>query len=77
VTSEGDCPDCGRPVAASAREAVDQERQRVATESNLSLADVKRLAGEDSKAPWHFKLLVIALVLYLGWRLIEMIGWLF
>lgn len=28
------------------------------------------------KAPWHFWLLVIALVLYLGWRLIQGIGWL-
>jgi len=28
------------------------------------------------KAPWHFWLLVIALVLYLGWRLIQGIEWL-
>jgi len=28
------------------------------------------------KAPWHFWLLVIALALYLGWRLIQGIGWL-
>jgi transcription initiation factor IIE alpha subunit len=25
----------------------------------------------DEKAPWHFKLLVASLVLYLGWRFIE------
>lgn len=29
------------------------------------------------KAPWHFWLLVAAVVLYLGWRLIQGIGWLF
>jgi len=28
------------------------------------------------KAPWHFKLLVLVTVVYLGWRLIQMIGWL-
>jgi hypothetical protein len=30
----------------------------------------------DVKAPWHFKLLIVAVVLYLGWRLIQMLGWL-
>lgn len=28
-------------------------------------------AAEEEKAPWHFKLLVVALVLYLGWRVVE------
>lgn len=23
----------------------------------------------DEKAPWHFKLMVVALVVYLGWRM--------
>lgn len=27
------------------------------------------------KAPWHFKLLVAAVVVYLAWRLIQMVGW--
>ncbi len=25
----------------------------------------------DEKAPWHFKLLVVALVVYLGWRFVQ------
>jgi hypothetical protein len=29
-------------------------------------------ATDDEKAPWHFKLLVVALVAYLGWRFWEM-----
>ncbi|MEZ5229329.1 MAG: hypothetical protein R2710_22520 [Acidimicrobiales bacterium] len=29
----------------------------------------------STKAPWHFWLMVIALVLYLGWRLIQGIIW--
>jgi hypothetical protein len=31
-----------------------------------------RPAADDEKAPWHFKLLVVALVVYLGWRFVEM-----
>ncbi len=32
--------------------------------------------GEDNaKVPWHFWLLVVALVLYLGWRLVQTIIW--
>jgi len=30
---------------------------------------------EPPKAPWHFKLLLVAVVLYLGWRFIQIIGW--
>lgn len=30
----------------------------------------------EAKLPWHFWLLVVALVLYLGWRLVQLIGWL-
>ena len=28
-----------------------------------------------AKAPWHFKLLLLALVLYLGWRAWQGIDW--
>ena len=29
-----------------------------------------------AKVPWHFWLLVLALVVYLGWRAVQGIGWL-
>jgi hypothetical protein len=29
--------------------------------------------GEDYKAPWHFKLMVVALVIYLAWRAFQII----
>lgn len=32
-------------------------------------------ATEPESTPWHFKLLIAAVVVYLGWRLIQMIGW--
>lgn len=30
-----------------------------------------------ARVPWHFWVLVAALVVYLGWRLIEGVAWLF
>jgi hypothetical protein len=33
--------------------------------------------ADDEGTPWHFKLLVGALVVYLGWRLVQGIEWLF
>jgi hypothetical protein len=33
-------------------------------------------ASTTPGAPWHFKLLVVAVVLYLGWRLVQLVGWL-
>jgi hypothetical protein len=29
----------------------------------------------EPKAPWHFKLLVAALCIYLAWRLVQGIAW--
>lgn len=29
----------------------------------------------NDRAPWHFWLLVVAVVVYLGWRLIQGIAW--
>lgn len=31
---------------------------------------------EDLKTPWTFKVMIVLVVLYLGWRLIEMLVWL-
>jgi hypothetical protein len=34
-------------------------------------------AVEDHpRAPWHFKVLLVLVVLYLGWRFLQMGGWL-
>lgn len=32
--------------------------------------------GEPVSTPWHFKLLLVAVALYLGWRLVQGIAWL-
>ena len=32
----------------------------------------KRGDHDDERAPWHFKLLVVAVVVYLGWRFYQL-----
>jgi len=31
---------------------------------------------QAGKVPWHFWILVVALVLYIGWRLVQLVQWL-
>jgi hypothetical protein len=63
MTEEGRCPDCG-------------EKMDVATISGRITPeelDLRKLAGLDGeKTPWHFKLLVSLLCLYLGWRIVSL-----
>jgi len=33
------------------------------------------IIGEPHHTPWHFKLLVFTVVLYLGWRAVQGISW--
>ena len=65
MTPEGACPTCGRTL----------EAPEPTVRYDAKTIDVRALAGEDAKAPWHFKLLITAVVLYLLWRLIELVGW--
>jgi hypothetical protein len=42
----------------------------------LQLASPAEVAeAEEYKAPWHFKLMIVLAVIYLGWRLVQMIQW--
>ena len=36
---------------------------------------VQAASAGPTKTPWHFKLLVAVVVIYLTWRIIQMIGW--
>ena len=63
MNEDGTCPTCRREVQA----------QQPITAKNLNLR--KLAAGEngaddDAKAPWHFKLLMVMLAVYLGWRVV-------
>jgi hypothetical protein len=69
MNEDGTCPTCGRNV-----EAAKPAPQKV-TPKNLDLH--KLAAGDagdpdDMKAPWHFKLLMVLLAVYLGWRIVQL-----
>ena len=42
------------------------------TAKTLDLKSLARSTGEAEKAPWHFKLLVAALIVYLSWRVVSL-----
>ncbi|MEZ5341623.1 MAG: hypothetical protein R2706_09255 [Acidimicrobiales bacterium] len=44
--------------------------------SEVDVAD-QRVEMASPRAPWHFKLMVVLLVLYLGWRLVQFVLWIF
>ncbi len=64
------CDECAKYWAPTAMRADgtcptcgrDIERAATLTEQRL----------EDETSPWHFKLLVVALVAYLGWRVVDL-----
>jgi uncharacterized membrane protein YvbJ len=31
-------------------------------------------AAQDERTPWHFKLLILATVVYLGWRFVQLVA---
>jgi len=82
MPEDGTCPTCHR-VLVDVREH--QAHTPVAASTSTAAAepaedpydiDVKALAGESGKTPWHFKLLVVAIIAYLLWRVIQLVGWL-
>jgi hypothetical protein len=64
LTSEGDCPEghhVAEPGAGQLSQAQGSDRDD----------------GTNPKVPWHFWLLLLALAVYLGWRLVQLVMWLF
>jgi len=61
VRADGTCPTCGRPVEAGR----DLDRPRPAETED----------EETGPIPFHLKALGVALVVYLGWRFVQGVGW--
>jgi len=66
MNADGTCPTCGRLVETPKRQPI--------TAQNL---DLRKLAAgdddqDDAKAPWHFKLLMVLLAIYLTWRIVQL-----
>jgi hypothetical protein len=65
LTAEGDCPE-GHHVADPG------------DESRLVQSTAPPREEEPApKVPWHFWVLLVSVVAYLGWRLIQGVEWLF
>ncbi|CAN5816781.1 hypothetical protein BH24ACT3_BH24ACT3_06270 [soil metagenome] len=60
VESDATCPRCGRPLARASREGG---------------AEADPVGDQPVRAPWHFWVLVAAVVTYLGWRALQGVGW--
>lgn len=72
MREDGSCPTCGRLLESPKVASTTPSHRRVTAE-NL---DIRQLASGEAdsqaKAPWHFRLLVVALCVYLGWRVIDL-----
>lgn len=90
VRDDGTCPECGSTIINPRRlhrarrgrgsspdaMAVRAERRPVADPAEpIGRADPAAGDPTDEKTPWHFKVLLVALILYLGWRLVQGILW--
>ena len=71
MSAGGECPSCGRVLARAGESAAPS------AQAKLTGADLREMAGESGKAPWHFKLMVAALAVYLGWRVVQLVLLLF
>ena len=76
MSEDGSCPTCGRALAAANASAPNAATTNATAGAEKPYKiNVRELAGEDAKAPWHFKLLVVAIIAYLAWRLVQLVGW--
>ena len=78
MKADGTCPTCGRvlPRATPPAEGTADDPS-AGDQVPLTAKDVnlREMAGKEAKAPWHFKLLMLLLAIYLGWRLVQLIQW--
>jgi hypothetical protein len=63
LETDGTCPVCGGQVGEPDGEPAGEPEK------------LKKFETEG--APWHFKLLIAVTVIYLTWRLIQLIFWIF
>lgn len=88
VRDDGTCPDCGSAIISPrslerARRGRGSSADAMATRSERAAMTGAQAAegaepasnAADEKTPWHFKVLLVALILYLTWRLVQGIVW--
>lgn len=72
------CGPCQRYLAPSALDAggACPACGAVAEQADLAPADGEHAGTpeEDARAPWHFWLVVAATVVYVGWRIVQLVA---
>jgi len=71
---EGACPTCGAPLARQAQSVRPGGQDQPSAPPGHPSGD--GADDEHVKAPWHFKLLLVGLVVYLGYRAWQGVDWL-
>jgi len=76
-------PNASRRSRSDNRGAGDTEAPTDGSRSSADPDAEDQASGEDggekprqARAPWHFKVLLVGSVVYLGWRIYQGIGWL-
>lgn len=85
VRDDGSCPTCGSPIARPRRLERARRGRGSSADALAARAHHDGETGTDAAStdaeeqhpstPWHFKVLLVALVIYLGWRLVQGIVW--
>ena len=76
VTPEGRCPTCGRPVEPGQAHGPDEHGVAAGPRVGPSAEQAGPPHEEDlGPVPLHLKVLGVALVVYLGWRLVQGVDW--
>ena len=66
MLADGSCPKCLKPIA-------DVSINGQLTAKTLNLKKLAQISTEeDVSVPWHFKLLVGLLIMYMSWRVIDL-----
>ncbi len=73
---DGTCPACHRPIATSQADRSRAPRDDAVPSGATAQGTDTVLADERTKVPWHFWVMVACIALYLGWRVVQLVGWL-
>ena len=71
MNADGSCPTCGASLASPSVSGSDPGEPTTPVDEEVHTADDVDEDDDDSGVPWHFKLLVALLVIYLVYRFVE------